>query len=66
MFQRADPSGTVTADRKTAANPFPHLMNKDIYVTANLKHINSRKNKDDKEKEQILGIVPVRPMYPIS
>ena len=40
-------------------------MNKDIYVTANLKHINSRKNKDDKEKEQILGIVPVRPMYPI-
>lgn len=42
-----------------SSHPFPHLMNKDIYVTANLKHINSRKNKDDKEKEQILGIVPV-------
>ena len=45
-----------------SSHPFPHLMNKDIYVTANLKHINSRKNKDDKEKEQILGIVPV-PTY---
>ena len=45
-----------------SSHPFPHLMNKDIYVTANLKHINSRKNKDGKEKEQILGIVPV-PTY---
>ena len=36
-----------------SSHPFPHLMNKDIYVTANLKHINSRKNKDDKEKEQM-------------
>ncbi len=40
-------------------------MNKDIYVTANLKHINSRKNKDDKEKEQI-GIVPVPTYVSIS
>ncbi len=33
-----------------SSHPFPHLMNKDIYVTANLKHIDSRKNKDDKRK----------------
>ena len=34
-----------------SSHPFPHLLNKDIYVTAS-----------DKEKEQILGIVPV-PTY---
>ena len=65
MFQRADPA-VLSPQIVDSSHPFPHLMNKDIYVTANLKHINSRKNKDDKEKEQILGIVPVRPMYPIS
>ena len=51
-----------------SSHPFPHLLNKDIYVTANLKHIDGKKNKDNKErekengKEQILGIVPV-PTY---
>ena len=46
-----------------SSHPFPHLLNKEIYVTANLKSI-GKKNKEGKEseREQILGIVPV-PTY---
>ena len=49
-----------------SSHPFPHLMNKDIYVTANLKHINSRKNKErTKKKKQNSQSYRFRPMYPI-
>lgn len=47
------------------SHPFPHLLNKEIYVTASLKPEEAKKNKeekDEKNKEQILGIVPV-PTY---
>ena len=43
-----------------SSHPFPHLLNKEIYVTANLKST-GKKNKED-EREQVLGIVPV-PTY---
>lgn len=59
-----------------SSHPFPHLLNKDIYVTASLKSPDGKKNKDGKDrtkehgkensgeagKEQMLGIVPV-PAY---
>ena len=48
-----------------SSHPFPHLMNKDIYVTANLKHINSRKNKTT-TKNRSSESYRFRPMYPIS
>lgn len=41
-----------------SSHPFPHLLNKDIYVTATLKYTAAKKE----QKEQILGIVPV-PTY---
>ena len=41
-----------------SSHPFPHLLNKDIYVTATLKYTSAKKE----QKEQILGIVPV-PTY---
>ncbi len=46
-----------------SSHPFPHLLNKEIYVTANLKST-GKKNKEGKEseREQVLGIVPV-PTY---
>ena len=40
-----------------SSHPFPHLLNKDIYVTANLKLL-----QESTKKEQMLGIVPV-PTY---
>lgn len=48
-----------------SSHPFPHLLNKEIYVTASLKGTNGKKNKEgakESEKEQMLGIVPV-PTY---
>ena len=48
-----------------SSHPFPHLLNKEIYVTASLKSTDGKKNKEsakETEKEQMLGIVPV-PSY---
>lgn len=51
-----------------SSHPFPHLLNKEIYVTASLNPAAGKKNKIEKSKteknneEQMLGIVPV-PTY---